>query len=358
MPLPCCNLKLVTPNCFSPLTPFSFYVKLRKSMKKSSENNTQWLALTYPADSRPVADQIRARRLQVNTQEWCKEFFANDIPNLEKVLIKLDTGLFSVLVYPGAKTEAAQFLSDFMAWWFLLDDRLECGHNKEQSTKKRHALFRSYIASLQGSAAIGEIEDCFVLAARELGRRLPQFAGPALCQRFCDSMKNWLFKGIEKELAICGNPEKNDVDSYFQIRPFSSGVLPTLYLGELASVQIPHGKAHNPLIDEFLEKAGRLIYLGNDIFSYHKEVDRPCNFNLAIILKREKALSEKGALTECARFHNEALCEYLELKARLKELSVGAWLQGMDNVLTGLIEWQMSAKRYQVENCFWYWKDL
>ncbi|MDH3972888.1 MAG: hypothetical protein OEV42_01295, partial [Deltaproteobacteria bacterium] len=309
----------------------------------SHNNNEKWLALSYPGERRSGADPAFARQLQDNTRQWCKEHFSKDISQLEKTLAKLDTGLFSALVYPGAGRKAAQFASDFMAWWFLLDDRLESSRKRRQSEKKRHALFRSYIASLEGSHAFGDIEDCFVPAARELGRRLPQFARPELCKRFCHAMKMWLFEGIEKEPAICGDPSKTDVDSYFHIRPFSSGVLPTLYLGELASAEMPFDKVHSLLLDAFLKKAGEIIYLGNDIFSYHKEVKRPCNFNLAMILKREKAISEQSALLECARYHNEAVSEYLELKARLEESGAGAWLQGMDDVLSGLILWQQSA---------------
>lgn len=326
-------------------------------MKRVSDiNNKKWLPLIYPTKKHAEADQIRARKLQSCTLDWCRQFFSEKIPDFEKALAKLDTGLFSVLVYGEATKEAAQFLSDFMAWWFLLDDHLESGHDKEESPKKRHALFRSYITSLQGSAIAGEIEDSFVLAARELGRRLPQFARPELCKRFCDAMKNWLFKGIEKEMAICGDPSKTSVERYFQIRPYSSGVLPTLYLGELASDLMPQDKALRPAISDILNSAGKIIYLGNDIFSYHKEVNRPCNFNLAMILKREKDLSQKEALTECARYHNEAVKEYIALKEGLKERGADRWLQGIDNVLAGLIAWQMSAKRYQAGDCFWYWE--
>ena len=244
-------------------------------MKRDSDKESEkWLALKYPSDRGAEADQIGARRLQVSTLEWCERHFSGEIAHLKKALSRLDTGLFSVLVYGGASKEAAQFLSDFMAWWFLLDDRLECEQSDEGSRKKRHALFRSYISALKGCAVPGEIEDCFVLAARELGRRLPQFARAEFIKRFSDSMKSWLFKGIEKELALCGDPSKSGVKSYFQIRPFSSGALPTLYLAELASAHITLGKAHNPLIGELLEKAGQVIYLGNDLFSYHKEARR------------------------------------------------------------------------------------
>ncbi|MDT8318634.1 MAG: terpene synthase family protein [bacterium] len=325
-------------------------------MKKISDNNkNKWLPLRYPADGGAEVDQIRARQLQLNTVEWCRKYFLEDLPHLEKTLAKLDSGLFSVLVYPGATKESAQFLSDFMAWWFLLDDMLECKQNKEVPEKKRRALFRSYISSLQGNAVAGEIEDCFVLAARELGRRLPQFACAEFVKRFCDSMKSWLFKGIEKELVICGDPSKSAVESYFQIRPFSSGVLPTLYLAELASAKMPLEKIHSQQVGDFLKKAGRVIYLGNDIFSYHKEAKGGCNFNLAAILQREQSLSETAAISECARYHNEAVAEYIELKGELREPPLGLWLQGIDNVLAGLIEWQNSALRYGAGTCFWQW---
>lgn len=325
-------------------------------MKNLSQNGDKWLALTYPADRRPRADLEVARKLQSNTLDWCRQFFLKHIPQLEKALARLDTGLFSVLVYPGAKKEAAQFLSDFMAWWFLLDDRLESRHDRLLSAEKRHTLFKSYMAALRNDDGAGEKEDSFIASARDLGSRLPKFARPGLCRRFCDSMEDWLFKGVEKEMAICGDPSKKDVASYFQIRPFSSGVLPTLYLGEAASAEIPRQEAQNPMIAEFLKKAGEIIYLGNDIFSYHKEVKRPCNFNLAIILKRQQSLSEQSALNDCARYHNEAVSEYIALKNRLRETGADLWLQGMDNVLAGLIAWQRSALRYEAGNCFWYWE--
>lgn len=324
-------------------------------MKENLKITDPWLALKYPADKHPVIDEIKARRLQLGTIDWCRKFFKNEIANLEEALSRLDTGLFAVLVYPGAKEEAACFLSDFMAWWFLLDDRLESSHDDEEDSKKRRALFRSYITSLCGSNAIGEIEDAFVLSARDLGRRLPQFARPELCKRFCDAMENWLFEGIEKELAICGDPSKTCTESYFQIRPFSSGVLPTLYLGELASAPMPLEALQSELIKDFLNEAGEIIYLGNDIFSYRKEVKRPCNFNLAIILKKDLAFNEMEALKECARLHNKAVDQYKSLKARLGETVPGPWLESIDNVLAGLIAWQMSAKRYQTGECFWYW---
>jgi len=323
--------------------------------KKNHKTSGPWLALNYPANSRPNADDIKSDAIQMKTLEWCKIFFSDHIYHLKKNLKNLHTGRFALLVYPKTSQETSQFLSDFMAWWFLLDDRLESGYYREEDPKKRRALFRSYISSLRGSQTKGEIEDCFVLAARELGCRLPQFARAELCKRFCDSMEKWLFGGIEKELAICGDPKKTTVENYYQIRPFSSGVLPTLYLGELASAPMPHSGEKSEIIRELLIKAGQVIYLGNDIFSYHKELKRPCNFNLAIILKREKGLSEEEALTECARYHNEAVTKYIALKEELRKGGEGLWLKGMDNVLAGLIAWQLTALRYQGGNCFWHW---
>ena len=325
-------------------------------MKRDSHKESEkWLALKYPSDREAEADQIGARRLQVSTLEWCERHFSGEIAHLKKALSRLDTGLFSVLVYGGASKEAAQFLSDFMAWWFLLDDRLEREQSEEGSGKVRHALFRSYISALQGSAVPGEIEDCFVLAARELGRRLPEFTRAEFIKRFSDSMKSWLFKGIEEELALRGDPSKSGVKSYFQIRPFSSGALPTLYLAELASAHITLGKARNPLIGELLEKAGQVIYLGNDLFSYHKEARRGCNFNLVRILQREKGMNEREAISECARYHNEAVDRYIALKGHLKESPDRLWLEGIDKALAGLIEWQNSVLRYRIGDCFWYW---
>ena len=328
-------------------------------MCDSDKGNNKWLALEYPSRSEAVADQVGARRLQLVSIEWCKSYFTGEIDHLEKALSGLDTGLFSVLVYPGASREAAQFLSDFMAWWFLLDDRLECGHIEEGAGKRQQALFRSYINALDGSAVVGEIEDCFVLAARELGLRMPEYARAEFIKRFSDSMKSWLFKGIEKELALRRDPPKSDVESYFRIRPFSSGALPTLYLSELASTHINLKEASNPLIAELLEKAGRIIYLGNDIFSYHKEAGRGSSFNLAVIMQRTKGMDEREAISECARYHNEAAIRYMELREQLDSFphsSPGrSWLNGIDRVLAGLVAWQNTVLRYRVEDPFWYW---
>ena len=329
---------------------------VKKLMKLDSHKESEkWLALRFPSDGRAEADEVGARRLQVATLKWCERYFLGEIAQLETALSSLNTGLFSVLVYGGASREAAQFLSDFMAWWFLLDDRLECEQSGEGTGKRRRALFRSYVSAIKGNAVAGEIEDCFVLAARELGRRLPEFARAEFIKRLSDSMKGWLFKGIEEELALRHDPSKAGVESYFLIRPFSSGALPTLYLAELASAHITLEKARKPLIGELLESAGQVIYLGNDIFSYHKETRRGCSFNLAVILQKEKGMDEREALSECARYHNEAACRYMALKGELEGSAERRWIEGIDRALAGLIAWQNSVQRYGLEHSFWHW---
>jgi hypothetical protein len=166
-------------------------------------------------------------------------------------------------------------------------------------------------------------------------------------------MADWLFEGITGELACRRQGAEISTDQYLKVRHFSSGAIPTLYLGELAMAGNTGPFPPTLLVKPFLEQAARIIFLANDIFSFPKEQHDPSPFNLVQIIRNRLGGDLGQALAECAGHYNRAVTGYRQIRDELwADDANREWLARMDDVLAGLISWQSMAGRYDGGNCW------
>ncbi|MEN8136037.1 MAG: hypothetical protein ABFS18_10970 [Thermodesulfobacteriota bacterium] len=283
----------------------------------------QDLILRHPTGSCCLPRRADARLLQARTVAWCgTNRLLTDNSRAEETQAGLNPGLFSVLVYPQADEDAAQLLSDFMAWWFLLDDGLESMADLPPATAGNSRQFEIYSTALADQQPSGTT-NVSISVASEIGHRLQLLSLDSWHRRFCAAMSDWLFKGITEEL-VCRQNEQHKagigIDQYLNIRHFSSGAIPTLYLGELAKTGRPCLRPASTLVEAFLEQAARIIFLANDTFSFTKEQNEPAPFNLILIIQQRLGGDLGRALAECADHYNRynrAVECYLQIRDEL-----------------------------------------
>jgi hypothetical protein len=269
-------------------------------------------------------------------------------------LERMRTNLATVLAYPGARAEVAQFISDFFGWFLLLDDELESMGRSEEDLPDISARFDQHLRALaEPDAHPARGEGGLVRGARDLGARMRAIGSPSWRGRFCESMRTYFYQGVLAEITHRVRGTVPSVPEYTELRIDSSGVYPSFDLVEVVSGdELPAGVAAHPAIRRVREQGAIVISWANDILSFHKERDSGHALTLPLLLMHHDGLWDRQALAATAGIHNAEMARYVALKravlgsAALDTPLLRGWLRGVDRVIRGLLEWQLMAARY------------
>src|SRR5688572_26371573 len=104
------------------------------------------ITLFYPADWH-VTVRAGHEELLEGTMRWAVEQgIAQPSSWSHRSLERMRSDLATVLAYPAAHGKAAQFISDFIGWYLLLDDELESSTcHGEDDLRGMPALFDQYL---------------------------------------------------------------------------------------------------------------------------------------------------------------------------------------------------------------------
>ncbi len=267
-------------------------------------------------------------------------------------LERMRSDLATVHAYPTASGERAQFISDFIGWYLLLDDALEAIGPEESCLPRMSARFDRCFAALTRPGEFTEEEpDGLVRGALDLGRRVRALSGPAWLARFHESMRTYYHQGVVHEIAHGMRGTLPDFAAFTNFRVESSGSYPIFDLIELArGRELPLEVATHPAIQKLRRVAALVISWANDILSSHKEHRNP--LNQPVLLVRHKGMEARQALNETVAMHNAEMLRFMAMKrnvlreATLDTSSVRGWLDDLVMVMRGLLEWQLRATRY------------
>ncbi|MGK3970030.1 terpene synthase family protein [Sorangium sp. So ce118] len=270
--------------------------------------------------------------------------------SLERMRSDLATGL----AYPSATGGVAQFLSDFIGWYLLLDDMMESLIQPDCTQPSLSSLFDRYLHALaEPDASSGDPQDGLLQGALDLGVRLRALGSPAWRARFCGSMRTYCYRGVLAEVEHRSARTVPGLREYVELRAESSGSYPIFDLIEVASGQeLPATIAEHPAMRELRKVAAVVISWANDVLSFHKERRRPHALNLPGLLMHHQGLGDEQALQRAVLMHNEEMRWFVSIKQQLlgwsgaDGVAVRSWLHGLDVVMRGLLEWQLLAARY------------
>jgi hypothetical protein len=319
------------------------------------------VALFYPMDYDIVPD-TRQEEILAATLHWSVDRgVVRPASPAQQSLARMRSDLATVLAYPVARGDAAQFISDFIGWYLLLDDDLESRRvSDDDAFAAMPPLFERYLAALaQGRAPrrtkTSEASSGLLRGAADLGARLCLLGGRAWRARFLRSMWGYFLHGVLREMSHHRRGTLPSLAEYVDLRVESSGSYPIFDLIEVASgSELPDDVAAHPLIQDLRRTAAVTISWANDVLSFHKEKRRSHQgaLNLPLLLMSDSGLSEGQAFTAAVGIHNAEMRHYLSLREEVLETSaldqavVRPWLRDLDVIMRGLLEWQLLAARY------------
>jgi hypothetical protein len=268
-------------------------------------------------------------------------------------LERMRSDLATVHAYPTATGERAQFISDFIGWYLLLDDALETIDPEERFLPRMSARFDRCFAAMTQPSELEEEEEseALVAGALDLGRRVRALSSPAWQARFHESLRTYYHQGVVHEIAHRARGTLPDFAAFTDFRVESSGSYPIFDLIELArGRELPLEVAAHPAIQELRRVAAIVISWANDVLSSHKERRTPLNH--PVLLVRHKGMDAQQALDETVAVHNAEMLRFMTIKqnvlreAALDTSGVRGWLDDLVMVMRGLLEWQLRATRY------------
>lgn len=309
--------------------------------------------LLYPLGSH-VSPQPGHERLLAETVHWALrhrvvEPGSRSLHSLERMRSDLAT----VLAYPGASGERAQFISDFIGWYLLLDDAMEVVASEEHCVLQTTASFERCFAALTRPDELDEEpRDGLARGALDLARRARSLGSSAWRMRFYESIRTYYYQGVLHEITYCARGTVPGVEEFTNFRVESSGSYPIFDLIELAAArELPLNIAAHPTIQQLRRAAAVVISWANDIASFHKE-QRGSSLNYPLLLMHQKGICARQALDETTRIHNAEIMRFMLMvqsalcTAVLDTPHVPDWLHDLQTVMRGLLEWQMRATRY------------
>lgn len=313
------------------------------------------MSLYYPAEWRA---QLRSQHgsLLDGTVRWAlQNRVVQPESRAHRSLERMRSDLATGLAYPSATGGVAQFLSDFIGWYLLLDDVMESLSQPDVTQPSLSSVFDRYLHALAepGASSDHPPDDGLLHGALDLGTRLRALGSPAWRARFCGSMRTYFHRGVLAEVEHRSARTVPGLREYVELRAESSGSYPIFDLIEVASGQeLPATIAEHPAMRELRKVAAVVISWANDVLSFHKERRRPHALNLPGLLMHHNGMDDEHALQRSVLMHNEEMRWFITIKQQLlgwsgaDGVAVRSWLHGLDVVMRGLLEWQLLAARY------------
>jgi hypothetical protein len=211
--------------------------------------------------------------------------------------------------FPDVSHEDRRLASDFLAWVFLQDDRLD-----ESTTRHDPSIvasvFLSYLDVAQGRR-VSAAEPANVRALGELVSRFVQRGSADWLARFRRSLEGFWLRGVVVETTHRERKTVPTREQYTRMRSHSIGVLQVLDLAELFRGDPLGPRLHEDEAYAALRfVASRIIAYANDIFSYEKERRAGDPNNLVHVLVHHEHLPVTESLEQVLLAHDEELLAF------------------------------------------------
>ncbi len=305
----------------------------------SSSLGLPLLSLTYQES--PELDDLVVK--------WCQHYELVPLSKLEHIR-EIQCGTLAHMTWTEAPFEVKTLGAMIVAWLFLFDDAYADGALRYQPESLQLVIEAtkpfidpySFIAGFPKTKWEQSLWDikCRLLSLYPPSEFLEQFYAA-----FCE-----YFEGTIQEVQHRQTGTTVSFENYESFRPSSIGSQVILDYAQLSFGRVlTNEQFADPLLQEARQKAGFLIALTNDFFSFHKEVEEDESFNGALIFCKSLSLSPEEGFLKLQSTH----CRLAqELEALLSQLSLHAegefsdYCLGIRNWVQGNYEWALRTKRY------------
>ncbi len=307
------------------------------------------LEIAYPWPLRFAND---AESLETETREWVLKNMLVSPEHARARVDRVQVGLLVAWTFPDVSHEDRRLASDFLAWVFLQDDRLDESSTRHDSGVVA-SVFRSYLDVVTGRP-VSPTEPVNVRALGELVSRFAARGSADWLARFRASLEGFWLHGVVVETAHRERKTVPTREQYGRMRSQSIGVLQVLDLAELFRGDPLGQSVHEDDVYRALRfVASRIIAYANDIYSYEKERRAGDPNNLVHVLVHHDRMTVADALEEVLRSHDEELLAFDALAGDLlarhpdDHRAVTDWIGDLRQWIAGALEWTMRSARYE-----------
>ncbi|KAF5513373.1 Presilphiperfolan-8-beta-ol synthase [Colletotrichum fructicola] len=241
--------------------------------------------------------------MDINTQlESIRASVPNRISSLtesaqkQRLLTKIDSGLFSSTWWPGATLADGDILSCLALWLFIWDDEVDAEVGDLSSDFQAAQTFRretiEYVRHCLGLNEVGcvtrEPPESKIIAFFKV-------IGDASCQAYDVERRELLFRELEFFMKTSEveqkrrlSPDLSSVEEYVETRMGTSAVNVTSFFNEYAyRVSLPIKVLTDPYMKVVWDKTNIIIWATNDLLSLKKEVGQQTVDSIVPLLFRE-----------------------------------------------------------------------
>lgn len=245
--------------------------------------------------------------------------------------------------YPEGARARLQLLSDWTSWLFWHDDvcdETDIGNNPARLKRVFDRLF--YV--LEGGDPSNNM---YELSLAELSRRFQTLSpDTAWWHRFLTSTREY----FDACLWESDNRQARQVPSvgdYIAMRRCAGGMwIYVDFVEFVAGKSLPLLQRQNQTLRQLAQVTTNIACWHNDLFSFAKEDERGDVHNLVTVLRVEQQLEVGEAFHLAVDYVNREVERYLRLRGELRIPELGPYLEGLQALMRGNLDWSLSSGRY------------
>jgi hypothetical protein len=253
-----------------------------------------------------------AARAQAEALAWAVEHgLVNDGPARVK-LERACLGDLEGCAFPHAPAEMLALATIWVTLFCAIDDFVESSH---LGTLALSGYLSKALAAFGGKAPARP--DPLVRGFHDLGRQMRPLVGKASTRDFGRELEG-LFTAYVWEELNRQNATDPDYAGYRIMRVTTIGLRPQFLISEALCTAGPPPAMARQALAELAQITCRVVGWANDIFTYDKELAAGEAHNLVAVLMKTEGLPVRHALLRARSLHDEEVCSFLRLQARLR----------------------------------------
>ena len=299
----------------------------------------------------PAADIPDTSKISSNVLEWMGRFGFCDT-DVERTSVAANlTAEWASRIAPNGAIERLQISADWACLGLTMDDAFPDGGAHSHSPE----LFVPFAVRVLRSADHPESNfdsDPYCAGFQDISRRIRENASATVVRRWADGVAEWFF-GTAVGLSQRVRGVMPSLEDYFNVGARDRGTRASLAVIELAEgTSLPNSDMENPRMRALTQIASTLVTIGNDVYSYHREVQEgSLESNIVGVLMHWDNLRAPEAMAKAAAIHDRLMCLYMALYDQTKMNAgpeVRLYLDQLSNFIRGNLDYSAVTPRYKV----------
>jgi hypothetical protein len=258
-----------------------------------------------------TAKNPEAAVAQQQSLDWALELgLVEPGPSLKRLerarLAELEANAF-----PAAPLELLTLATEWVTLFCALDDFVE---TSGLGVLGLSGYLSSALVAFRGSTH-GHVEP-LLQAFQDVGSRMRRLVGDAVAREFAVELDG-IFSAFVWEEINRQNAAHPDFAAYRIMRVTTVGVRPHFLLSQTIGPSARPSNRDAEALQELERITCRAVGWANDIFTYEKELSAGEVHNIVSVLMRTERLPLREALERARALHDEEVCSFLRLQARL-----------------------------------------